>query len=371
MSTDRKDEKDRTVHIAVGFFFFINYCIGTGFLSIPYAFAYSGYLAAIPTITFITFATWIGSNYVLEVLARAQVSLVCCLYLLYINIDCINVQALKYYEQSNEKANSDFSDSDKDSAEEELYKSLTPDLITHHPKFEITQRKFEILDLCEIFFHRYVKYGYFLAQTAFMFAGIWSDATVAGTAWATKIPFHYLSSYLTCSDNAFLHHIRPSGGCLYAYYLSIILYACIVITLSLLDLKEQAIFQIIFGLMRFFTIALIVLYCVVRLIQGGDACSDYEYDNNYTSSNVDISSVALKFNVSSWLQSIPIFAFGYMFLTGIPSFIHPIRQKDSLHWLLVTVIMTVLSSYLLTGIAISLWFRAAIQENCTLNWVSH
>lgn len=288
-----------------------------------------------------------------------------------IYIDCTNVQALKYYEQSNEKANSDFSDSDKDSAEEELYKSLTPDLITHHPKFEITQRKFEILDLCEIFFHRYVKYGYFLAQTAFMFAGIWSDATVAGTAWATKIPFHYLSSYLTCSDNAFLHHIRPSGGCLYAYYLSIILYACIVITLSLLDLKEQAIFQLIFGLMRFFTIALIVLYCVVRLIQGGDACSDYEYDNNYTSSNVDISSVALKFNVSSWLQSIPIFAFGYMFLTGIPSFIHPIRQKDSLHWLLVTVIVTVLSSYLLTGIAISLWFRAAIQENCTLNWVSH
>ena len=84
MSTDCKDEKDRTVHIAVGFFFFINYCIGTGFLSIPYAFAYSGYLAAIPTITFITFATWIGSNYVLEVLARAQVSLVVvCIYYIY------------------------------------------------------------------------------------------------------------------------------------------------------------------------------------------------------------------------------------------------------------------------------------------------
>ncbi len=67
------DKENKNLHIVVGFFFFVNYCIGTGFLGIPYGFVYSGYLAALPTLTFITIATWIGSNYVLEVMARAQV----------------------------------------------------------------------------------------------------------------------------------------------------------------------------------------------------------------------------------------------------------------------------------------------------------
>lgn len=216
-----------------------------------------------------------------------------------------------------------------------------------------------------------MKYAYFIAQTAFMFTGIWSDATVAGTAWATKLPFHYISPYLTCSDNAFLHHILPSGGCLYSYYLSVIMYACVVVTLSLLDLKDQAIFQIIFGLLRFLTIVLIAMFCVVNLIQGEDACMAYDYDTNETTlQNVDISAVVLQFNVSGWLQSIPIFTFGYMFLTGIPSFVHPIRQKAHLHWLLMAVVISVFASYLLIGITVSLWLRAAVQENCTLNWVS-
>ncbi len=51
----------------------LNYCMGSGFLSVPFAFAYSGYLAAIPTVILAAFVTWMGSVYTLEVMARAQV----------------------------------------------------------------------------------------------------------------------------------------------------------------------------------------------------------------------------------------------------------------------------------------------------------
>lgn len=64
----------KTVNIFLGFFFVVNFCLGTGFLGIPYAFFYSGYLAAIPTLLLISVVSWINANYLLEVMARAQVS---------------------------------------------------------------------------------------------------------------------------------------------------------------------------------------------------------------------------------------------------------------------------------------------------------
>ncbi len=271
------------------------------------------------------------------------------------------------------KSNSE-SNSEKECDEDELFSELIPCTSNTPPNFEITKRKFEIIDLCEIFFHKYFKYAVFIAQTAFMFTGIWSDATVAGTAWATKVPFHLISSYLTCPDKAFQHHTLPSGGCLYTYYLSVTLYACVVISLSLLDLKEQAFFQLLFGLMRFTTISIIALFCIVQLFQDVDIClitgSDYNSTYPTIASNLELSSIVVKFDVFGWLQSIPIFTFGYMFLVSIPAFVHPIQQKKSLHWLLVAVVASVFMSYLLIGVAGSLWLRAAVQENCTLNWVS-
>ena len=66
-------KKAKTVNIFFGFFLIVNYCLGTGFLGIPYAFFYGGYLAAIPTILFISVVSWINANYLLEVMARAQV----------------------------------------------------------------------------------------------------------------------------------------------------------------------------------------------------------------------------------------------------------------------------------------------------------
>ena len=64
----------KTVHIFLGYFFILNYCLGTGFLGVPYSFFYSGYLAAIPTLTLAAFLTWLTTVWLLEVMARAQVS---------------------------------------------------------------------------------------------------------------------------------------------------------------------------------------------------------------------------------------------------------------------------------------------------------
>ena len=68
-----KESKPKTVSVLMGYFFLVNYCIGTGFLGIPYSFFYSGYLAAIPTLLAMALSAWVTAKWLLEVMARAQV----------------------------------------------------------------------------------------------------------------------------------------------------------------------------------------------------------------------------------------------------------------------------------------------------------
>ena len=71
--SNRADGEPKTFNIVLGYFFLINYCIGTGFLGVPYSFFYSGYLAAIPTLIFTAFSGYMTSRWLIEVLSRAQV----------------------------------------------------------------------------------------------------------------------------------------------------------------------------------------------------------------------------------------------------------------------------------------------------------
>ena len=69
--------RPKTINIFLGYFFMVNFCLGTGFLGVPYSFFYSGYLAAVPTLALAAFLTWLSSTWLLEVIARAQVVDVC------------------------------------------------------------------------------------------------------------------------------------------------------------------------------------------------------------------------------------------------------------------------------------------------------
>ncbi len=72
-SRDEEPDAPKTVHIGLGFFFIVNFCLGTGFLGIPYSFYYSGYVAAIPSLLVISFVSWVNATYIVECMARAQV----------------------------------------------------------------------------------------------------------------------------------------------------------------------------------------------------------------------------------------------------------------------------------------------------------
>ena len=72
---DRKeDDGPRSVNIFFGFFLMVNLVLGTGFLSIPYAYFHGGILSGIITMLCITFLSWLCAIWVIETMARSQVS---------------------------------------------------------------------------------------------------------------------------------------------------------------------------------------------------------------------------------------------------------------------------------------------------------
>lgn len=200
--------------------------------------------------------------------------------------------------------------------------------INKHPIFEITiARKFEIAEMCGMFVSKHLRRVYLVLVFMLCFTTCWSFSTVAASAWAINIPFH-IGVAKQCSEFSFFHSLLPSGGCRYAYYFSLTLFAVIVITLCLFDLKKQAIIQMVMGLMRFSTVTAIVLFCIVKLLQYGDACEDLE-TSNYTASNA---STLEAFELKGWIISIPVFVNAMNYHIGIASITHPVKQKQYLHW---------------------------------------
>lgn len=279
------------------------------------------------------------------------------------------------------------SESEKDTLIEESAE-FSPDS-QKHPKYEIRlTRKFEPIELCEVFLTQWGKYSYMMIWTLNCFLTGWSFTTVAGSAWATNIPFN-TPTVEQCTADDFLGALIPEyTPCRNAYMLCVLIFAMIVVPLSLLDLTEQAFLHTVLGILRFVTIGMIVIYCVVKLSTGTNECS-FTLESNATqllnSSNFspenstflteefgfsDLSRIVFRFDVKGWLISIPVFTFALMLHQGIPSLTHPIREKHFLQQFMIAMFGIAAISYLSLGVVVPLWFKANIQETCTLNWVS-
>ena len=213
----------------------------------------------------------------------------------------------------------------------------------------------------------------------YCFLAGWSFTTVAGSAWATNIPFH-TSTIQQCQSSEFYHSIFPEDpGCWHAYQLCVFFFAVIVVPLSLVDLKEQAILQMILGVLRFSTVAIIVIYCIAKLSSGENICT-FENSTNDTG-NVslsqesltgfsDLSKIVFQFDWIGWLVSIPVFTYAFIIHQGIPALTHPIKEKHLLRRLMMVMFGSATFCYLSLGIVVPLWFKATVLETATLNWVS-
>lgn len=283
------------------------------------------------------------------------------------------------------KMNTDDSDEDaRISSTEKILSTNIPE--RHQIDFRITmERKFEMVELCEIFGAKWLKYVYLIVLSLICFVGMWAFSTVAGSAWSSNIPFNF-AGMTVCDDEAFHHRLLPvnDGGCLNSYYFSLFIFGVVVVTLSLLHLKELAVVQLFMGLLRFFTVGAIIVYSIVRTAQGGDGCVGDNIPPALNSSNDAFSlynltnateimpykDMIVKFDGKGWLGTISIFSYAFIIHFGVASLTHPVKNKKYMPWMVLGMFVTALALYMSLGIVAPLWFKANVQETVTLNFVS-
>ena len=73
LRVERDKDEPRTVNIFLGFFFMVNFILGTGFLGIPYGFFHGGLIPGTLTLIVTGIMSWQCALFELEAMARAQV----------------------------------------------------------------------------------------------------------------------------------------------------------------------------------------------------------------------------------------------------------------------------------------------------------
>ena len=190
---------------------------------------------------------------------------------------------------------------------------------TSCPKFEVVlSRKFEPSELCQVFVGRWLKYVYLLVLSAYTFLACISYSTVAGTAWSVNLPLNFGSLH-ECNNSEFHLESLPSvASCRNAYWFCLFLFACIVIPLSIIELKEQMIVQVILGILRFVTIGAIILFSISNLLSNQNIftcqqpwrANSSEFDVcNITTTH---SEIVTRFNFEDWLLAIPVFVYAHV-----------------------------------------------------------
>ena len=264
----------------------------------------------------------------------------------------------------------------------ELHKACY--MTSNHPDFKVCRtRLFETSELCEIFFNKWIKYLYLVMVVVFCFLISVTFATIASTAWATNLPLNF-GPFQQCEGDAFQYHILPvQEGCRYTYYFCLIVYGLIVVPLSVVNLREQAVVQTIFGILRVLVIFMIVTYSIVKIFEGENICETLISGNvsNHSNSsgscsigermeNVTLGPIQELHYLKGWLVAVPVFTYPIMLQHSVPSLTHPIKQKQHL-WVFIFCTYAFLGFlYVCLGIVPPLWLKSTTQETITLNWVS-
>ena len=330
--------------------FTLNYIIGSGFLTIPWAFAETGCLLGFIIMLALYFLSTASANFLVETLARAS-------YAFEHNLVRVRLEATesdkrilngKSYQavdsiKANEIVMNPMTAFELDGSRHEL--ETGPNIIANiDESILVGKHTFEVTELCDKF----------LGPLGVRVYSVFIALYFYGTLWA------YSSVFANSFDAIFGSSIDGESG---AYEVFLVIFACIVVPISMLELTEQVYIQVTLSIWRVAMLFIMIGTLAVSWMFHVDAFT------NYSAGSHDV--LLYKFEPSKIYILLPIATYSFIFHHSIPSLAHPVTDKAQVANIFAASLLVCFVAYLCVGVIVSLYFGDNMKHSSNLCWASY
>lgn len=340
--------------------FTVNYLIGTGFLTLPWAFQQGGILLSTITMIVVVLICNMSKNYVLQAMARAAA-------LVELgrkeeeqetlpmhnkeeserDLEYGTMQIDEHFElaaKGEGSSSSSPSSSSSSTTSSEHYAddddAVVVDTGQKQEILMVKDRKFEYTELCRMFLGNIGEKSYVASVALSITLQLWGYTAVFSSAMAEEVPLGF--------------------GFDGDYRIYTLLFAAVVVPVSCLELKEQVAFQMFLSFCRFLVIFLMIQTTVVASMPRNHAEVHFVgHDGAKGTTWVDFSGFYAMFS---------ILVYTAMFHNGIPVLSEPVADRRKLATIFQDAIIVVCIACWVLGAVVAHYFGDEIEQSANLNW---
>ena len=344
--------------------FTLNYVIGSGFLTLPWAFNVAGIGFASLVLSAVSALSLLTCWKLLEVMARANKL-----------VDTFGVASLKdcnvgYMLAPRDSPSTEYGSTNNsvDVISTELTPmrtaktlsnniSMTENNVMDSPAERGTpqdaaiilgDRKFEVAELCGIFLGSTARKAYVCCISLYFYGAMWAYSTVFCNAWSGWLPLFGLSSAES-------------------YYVYLSIWAVVECTWCLFELDEQIFVQVILAAGRILMLAMMivsVLACDFTQNDSFDLPSDAP---GHTTSGGSFE----MWNPSYLYIILPIAFYANIMHHSVPTLVAPVRDKSQAGEIFVVAFLVTYVAYMTLALVVSSYFGAYSNPSSNLDWMNY
>ena len=212
---------------------------------------------------------------------------------------------------------------------------------------EVKHQKFELTELCELFMGTSFKNLYTAVICVYMYGTLWVFSAVFGKALA--------------------YHLTLGGNEEWSYAFYLFLFACLVVPTSCMELREQVYMQCILAGLRIVMMVL-MLGTVLPSLLDSDLRRPFLEDDGTVQGD---GGGAAGFHLGNIHHIITIGAYAFIFHHSVPSLAQPVKDKTTLNSIFSTTISFCLLGYTLLGVILATFFGDNLEQSANLNWSNY
>lgn len=325
--------------------FSLNYILGTGFLSLPWAFGEAGLALSAVAMACICAIAYLSSEYLLTTMARAH--------------HVLQVQGAVEPQEGQQQ---------QQIHEETEYGALlvpleqqlqSPPAEDEHERLVVGARRIDIPELTHIFLGATGFKIYSICVSVYLYGAQWSFTSVFGSALSSTWP-HFSLLGIVESNSSTANDSYP---------LYVGLYACIVVPMSCLELHEQKMIQIILTISR---LVMMFLMIITPLLAAASPSAP-QFGDPHSASFFPAEDVPLM-HWSGIHNTLPVMVFAAIFHFSIPSLAEQMTHgecKRQIHKVFVWAFVLVGTLYSCIGMVDAWYFGSHIAQSANVHWAEY